>query len=280
MTSDALPERAKYPAALESLTSDVAADGTRVFWAKDSFADTAILTAQADYAAPALNASQTLLKEARQRFVFRHPFAGPSYVFKLFPLSFIGSQLRHPKYGYREFSNMRIAANRGVPTPAPIAFLEKRKRGLVSCSGLIQQDFAEHTDLLALARSDAETYTKVMDIASTALCLVFDMGANHIDLRDENIMINLATGDWRIIDWQYASFVAPRAPWLLEYLIAYFIRLAPEKWRAQMLSGWVRDMHTQSNHSTAFELFEKRVKALARRRVKVRHRLALRPVAV
>lgn len=278
MTTLRPPKHDVYPAAIRSLTSDTAPDGTRVFWADPSFANLDLLSAQSNFAAPVLTPGQVLLKQARQRFVFRHWAGGMSYVFKLFPLSFIGSRLRHPKYAYREFSNMQTVAKLGVPTPTAIAFLEKRKRGLVSCSVIIQQDLNGYTDLLALAQSDNTNYASVMDCASDVLCMMFDKGVNHVDLRDENIMIDTETGDWRVIDWQYASITTPRAEWLLEYLVAYYIRLSPTAWRPRLMSEWVSEIYARSEHATPFKVFEARVAALVAQKSKVKSRLTLRPV--
>lgn len=278
MKHPAMTRHRKYPAAIRDLPRDTGPDRTQAFWADQSQASAAVLLAQTDFSAPAVRPGQTLLKQARQRFVFRHPVNDTPYVFKLFPLSFIGSKLRHRKYGYREFSNMLIAQRLGVPVPDPIAFLEKRRFGLVTCSGLVQQSLEGHSDLLELGQSGALTKTQVLDHAATVLCHLFDAGANHIDLRDENIMVDLNTGDWRVIDWQYASFVAPRARMLLEYLVAYFIRLAPTDWQAAMRADWVPLVHEQSGHSDPTDIFTTRVTALADVRTRVKHRLALRAV--
>ena len=173
---------------------------------------------------------------------------------------------------------MLIAQSLGVPTPDPIAFLEKRRLGLVTCSGLVQQNLEGYSDLFALGHSGTLKKTQVLDLAATVLCRLFDVGANHVDLRDENIMVDLTTGDWRVIDWQYSSFVAPRAPMLLEYLVAYFIRLAPADWQVTMAAEWVPKVHAQSGHSDPFDVFTARVMALVGVRTRVRHRLNLRAV--
>ena len=91
-------------------------------------------------------------------------------------------------------------------------------------------------------------------------------------------MVDLTTGDWRVIDWQYSSFVAPRSPMLLEYLVAYFIRLAPADWQVTMAAEWVPKVHAQSGHSDPFDVFTARVMALVGVRTRVRHRLNLRAV--
>lgn len=270
----------KYPAGLAQLTCDTAPDGTKFFWAKAEFRNPVLLESQADFATPVITASQTLLKQARQRFIYRAPTGTDPVVVKLFPLSFIGSKLRHPKYAYREFCNTVRAKELGVSVPEPLCFIEKRRKGLVCCSGIVQQCLESYADLRSLYHAGHLTYVQVARYATPVLLEMFERGANHIDLRDENIMLDQKTGALKIIDWQYASFTAPRAPWLLEYLTAYFIRLAPEAYHAELAADWLPTVaeHARLTAHDA-EQFIARTRALLPNRAKVKQRLALTPVA-
>lgn len=277
----AMSDPQKYPKALNGLTQDTGPDGTRAYWSDPKWRDFGLLETQTNFAAPALKSGQTLLKQARQRFIFRTETATGAAVVKLFPLTFIGSKLRHPKYAYREFCNTLEAQARGVQVPAALAFLEKRDFGLVSCSGIIQQSLEGYTDLLALHKQADLTYQQVADHAAPVLIEMFERGANHIDLRDENIMLNPDTGDKRVIDWQYARFVEKRAPWLLEYLTAYFIRLAPPQHRDALQTDWLPGVATLAGlTATEIPAFRQRTAVLIGKRAKVKQRLALTSVAL
>lgn len=271
----------KYPAGLAQLPCDTAPDGTLFYWAKQEFHDPALLDSQTDFAAPTLAAPQKLLKQARQRFIYRTPDARETVVVKLFPLSFIGSKLRHPKYAYREFWNTVRAKELGVAVPEPLCFIEKRHMGLVCCSGIVQQYLGSYTDLRSLYLAGQLSYREVARHAIPVLVEMFERGANHIDLRDENIMLDTTTGALKVIDWQYANFTAPRAPWLLEYLTAYFIRLAPEEYRAELSADWLPEVAKHAGLSQPETAqFVARARALLPNRAKVKQRLALSAVAV
>lgn len=273
-----MEKRQTYPLALQGLRHETGDGGLHAFWGPQATPDPQLLRALPDYADPQLQPGQTLLKQARQRFVLRHPTQDGSVVIKLFPLKSVVSRLKHPKYAYTEFANMCMARDRGVPVPDPIAFLETRRAGLVRCSGLIQQDLAGHVDLLTLSKDAGLPYLEVARHATRALKMLFDAGVNHIDLRDENIMVAPDSGDLQIIDWQYARFGPAREPWLLEYLTAYFIRLAPEEERDMLNRDWVPQVHAECAHPDKPATFKARVAALVGRRAKVAQRMALRPV--
>ncbi|WP_299964962.1 lipopolysaccharide kinase InaA family protein [uncultured Roseobacter sp.] len=267
-----------YPSGLQGLPTDTAPDGSIAYWREQDSRNPDLLKAQADFAHPELQPNQKLLKKARQRFIFRHTTETGAVVIKLFPLSFIGSRLRHRKYAYREFVNMIEAQKMGLPTPDAIAFLEKRKTGLVNCSGLIQQSLTDHTDLLRLYRDGAMRYDEVARLGQETILRFYNAGVNHCDLRDENIMLNPETGDLRVIDWQYAVFMEPRAPWLLEHLAAFFIRLAPDEEHATLLEGWLADLHSKGGHPEPLPLFRARVTALIAAHTRMRNRLVLQPI--
>ena len=269
----------KYPEGLSNLLCDIATDGTKFYWSNPKYRNIMLLQSQVNFAVPRIMPSQTLLKQARQRFIYRTTDGTEPVVVKLFPLSVITSKFRHAKYAYREFCNTIGAQNRGVSVPQPLCFIEKRRMGLVCCSGIIQQSLDNYSDLRSLYDGGHLSYIQAARHAAPVIAKMFDRGVNHIDLRDENIMLNRKTGIAKVIDWQYARFVDQRAEWLLEYLAAYFIRLAPETYRAELASNWLPLVAEYADVSGfKLDLFMDRTRALLRNRARVVQRLALKEV--
>ena len=101
----------------------------------------------------------------------------------------------------------------------------------------------------------------------------------HVDARDENIFIkqNEESNDFKIIDWQYASFINPRSDWMLEHLAAFFIRNAPENEKEKLLTSWIYELYEKANHEMNFEDFLLRVKALLNSRQPVGNRKKNKP---
>lgn len=264
---------------LSNLLNDTTPDGTRFYWSAERNRNTKLLQSQTDFSSPQITAPQTLLKRARQRFIYRTNTKPNDAVIKLFPLKAITSKLRHPKYAFAEFSNMIHAQRLGIPIPEPLCFIEKRRVGFVCCSGVGQTFLNGYTDLRTLYKTRQLTYFQVADYAADILVDMFDSGANHIDLRDENIMLDQSTGMLKIIDWQYANFTSPRSAWLLEYLTAYFIRLAPEKHRAMLASDWLFSVPERADlKGYQSDAFIKRTRILLNKRASVKQRMALKKV--
>ena len=218
----------------------------------------------------------TVLKTARQRLVIRVPFSQGSRIVKLFPLQNPISMLKHCKYAWQEFANYRKALARGIPVPVCYAFLRQRKFGFVTLSGIVIEDLGHAPDALKMAANGG--YGTAAQACIPALCALYAAGANHVDARDENLIFT--PNGFRVIDWQYANFVTPRATWLLEHLAAYFIRMAPEKERAALQSGWLAELHGAAKHPDGLELFHCRVAALLAARPSTVARLALKPYSV
>lgn len=226
-----------------------------------------------------------VLKSARQRLVLRMRVDLPdrdSVIAKLFPLKNPSSMLRYKKYAYREYLNTGRAQALGIPSPEPLAYVERRRFGLVIGSGLLLEDLTGHTDILRLASDIDGGYMASAMLAIPLFCKLFDTGVNHIDARDENLMIPKAATDGgaiRLIDWQYARFVAPRADWLLEYLCAYFIRLAPALEQAGLRAVWARALHDASGSVTEWDRFRRRVDKILEQKRSTRMRLNLTPIS-
>ena len=191
------------------------------------------------------------------------------------------SRLKHRKYARREYLHTLAAAARGMAVPRPYAFVQRRRLGLVAGSGLLMQDLHRHRDIRALAAEGGDDATAAL-AALPALVALYALGINHVDARDENILLAPGTDparDFVVIDWQYAAFVTPRADWLLEYLAAYFIRMAPAEARAPLIADWLPALHRRADHPLAYPAFAGRVDRLLATRPSTRARLCLRPVA-
>lgn len=214
-----------------------------------------------------------LLKSARQRLVLRMPYDGQTVILKLFPLSNPASRLRYKKYALREFQNYDRARAAGIPSPRCFGYIERRSFGFVNLCGVILEDLAEYRDALQLSAHGGYVQAAMRCIAP--LGQLYETGVNHIDARDENILFRADVH--KIIDWQYASFVEPRAAWFLEHLSAYFIRKAPEVERVALENIWLWELHTTAAHGSEFDTFQTRVKTLLANRQGTRARLALRP---
>lgn len=222
------------------------------------------------------------LKIARQRVVARigAPFApGGTLVAKMFPLRNPLSSLRHKKYAWREYANLQKALALGVQAPRTCAFFQRKKFGFVIGSGLLIEDLSSYRSVDLLAKLDGFGYERAAVAAIPALLSLFDLGINHIDARDENILLDSdgeGCGDFRIIDWQYATFHTPRADWLLEYLACWFIRKAPPENREFLLQEWLAILHQACGHKCDFGGFKRRVGWLLVKRPSTRDRLLLR----
>jgi hypothetical protein len=236
-----------------------------------------------DPAFPEVPDSAQVLKTARQRLVLRlftPKLAEGSCIVKMFPLRNPISRLKHRKYARREFLNALAAEGLGMQVPAIYAFFQRRHFGLIAGSGLAIQDLRWHNDIAAIA-SNSGDYVLAARCAIPALVRLYELGINHVDARDENILIAPDSEDgakFKVIDWQYASFCTPRSDWLLEHLAAYFIRMAPANSRSALLSNWLPSLHSTSAHPTPLLMFTERVAGLLKRRVSIRARLNLQSI--
>jgi hypothetical protein len=218
----------------------------------------------------------TILKQARQRRVLRLNTSSGSVIAKLFPLKNPSSILRHRKYARREFSNYMRVQELGIDTPVPLAFLEYRVFGFVRMSGLIIEDIQDVNPWHET--SDGQVYLDQALACIPTLVALFARGVNHVDARDENLL--RVGGRTVVIDWQYASFVEPKADWLLEHLAAYFVRNAPEAHRTLLHETWLGELHKTAKVTQTFEQFRANTDALLSVRQSVKARLTLRPAKV
>lgn len=222
-----------------------------------------------DPARPSAPAGATLLKSARQRHVCRVPLGEGTAIAKLFPLRSPLSWPRWRKFALAEFVNMREAARRGAPAPRALAFLNYRRWGLVRSTGLLMEDLPGWTDLRAVARTEGTA--AACDLAAPILRRLSETGCLHADARDENLLVSPDRTRAAVIDWQYASFAEPRAPWSLEHLVAYYIRKSEELRDAADVA---RALDRLSGGDTALA---GRVRRLLARPPSLRRRLACAP---
>ena len=122
-------------------------------------------------------------------------------------------------------------------------------------------------------------YYRCSILAIPAIINLFNSGSMHADARDENIFVkqNEGSNDFKIIDWQYASFSNPRNDWMLEHLAAFFIRNAPENEKEKLLNNWIYALYEQANYEIEFEKFFLRVKSLLNSRQPVSNRKKNKP---
>lgn len=254
-------------------------------WVTDEISKDAAVSIFSPFPDPflkALPSGAILLKQARQRLVYRIDAEGlpaDKAVVKMFPLKNPISWLKYRKYAHREFINYHHARARKVAVPKIYAYVQKRTCGFVTGSGIIVECLNKYRDLMDIATHSPQGYSSAAKMGIPALVALYNAGAMHIDARDENIFI-ADTGnpqDFSIIDWQYARFHKPRSEWMLEHLAAYYIRNAPDAERRALCSEWLLELHQTAQHDLAFEQFSNRVHALLGARQSVRARLALRP---
>jgi hypothetical protein len=68
-----------------------------------------------------------LIRRSSRRWIFRYTCReGPvtEFVVKAFPLKTLRLQIKHRRYGWREFTNLLVARQKGIPAPYPYAYGE------------------------------------------------------------------------------------------------------------------------------------------------------------
>ncbi|MEM8653278.1 MAG: lipopolysaccharide kinase InaA family protein [Pseudomonadota bacterium] len=268
------------PLHLANLSSDRAPDGTLFYWTNDEARDHTLILSQRDFANPSVSDASDLLKAARQRFIYRHHGHKGSRIVKLIPLNPLNGLLPR-KYAFAEFQNTQMAQALGLEVPATCAYLEKRRWFAgTSCVGTVFEDLEGYRELSKLLRRKTLSIAECGDIAAQALTDLYNAGANHLDARDANIMVHPDTRATSIIDWQHATYMAPRAAWLLEHLAGFYIQRSPEHRDAYLDSGLLHQLHARSAHPAPYHTFSARVLKLASRKRPLSERTKLLPVPV
>ncbi|RYG90050.1 hypothetical protein EU803_15660 [Loktanella sp. IMCC34160] len=196
---------------------------------------------------------------------------------KTFPLSNVSSMLRYKKYAQTEYQNAERASLLGIPVPEPYCYFERRRFGLVIGTGLVYEDIGDFSDVLSLSKILPGGYLEASAFAIPALVALYNSGVNHVDARDENILLKGSPlgHTFRVIDWQYASFTAPRTDWLLEHLCAYFIRKAPATLQDILVEDWSCRVAEAADFPLSHDQLRARVRRLLAQRPSTRKRLRL-----
>jgi hypothetical protein len=231
-----------------------------------------VLAALGSVRRPAAGPGVFVLKKARQRFVARVTASEGSVIVKVFPLASPLSWLRWRKYAWAEFRNQCRARQLGCPVPRPLGFFLLRRWGFVVSSGLIMEDLRGWEDLRQLSASPGGPMFAA-GLAEAPLRKLVSTGCCHVDARDENILVSPDRSRVAIIDWQYASFPGADKPWVLEHLVAYYLRKSGPEARALLLASWVSGLAPAEPGP-----FVERVKSLLAARPSTRARLEVRPV--
>ncbi|MFZ9201444.1 MAG: lipopolysaccharide kinase InaA family protein [Opitutales bacterium] len=231
-----------------------------------------------DLASPVLPPGAAWLKEWRRRYVVRVavPGSARTVILKVCRLRSPFSWLAWRRYALRELENMRLARQRGMSVPRPLAFFTRRRLGVVVITGLAMEDLAGWQDLRTLACDPAVGALAAARLAIAPLRRMEATGAFHADARDENILLNPSDGEFSVIDWQHAAFHPPGAPWLLEHLAAYYIRKSDETAQAELTETWLPEL-AGARPAAETHAFVARVSALLREPPSTRARRALRP---
>lgn len=227
-----------------------------------------------------------VLKLGRQRFVYRTFLNDKIYssmIVKLFPLRNPASFIKYKKYAPQEYANSSTAVSMGIATPKPLCLVIYRKLGFVIGTGIIIEDLYGYKNIKEIGANNLENYLGACLQSIPLFSELYNKGANHTDIRDENIMINSNKSPnmaCKVIDWQYANFVKPKANWLLEHLCSNFIRNAPSDFKEALESRWLAAIHEKSQSEINRDLFINRVKILVKKKTSTRSKLSLSPVGI
>jgi len=221
-----------------------------------------------------------VLKNARRRRIFRisgrFGVAG-SIVLKSFPLANPLARLRYRKYGLVEFLNYQAAGKLGIPTAQAHAYFEQRACGFVRNCGLILEDLGEWKTLEDLLKTKTAARLEILLHAIPLLREMFATGVNHIDITPRNMLLSPSASEVRVIDWQYATFVAPRRIEQLLLQSSHFLNHADLAAHSPEATAWLEELHSACNAPMPFSCFKEAVSVLQSRKQRYRARLALRP---
>lgn len=221
-----------------------------------------------------------ILKRARRRIILRingRFGVAASIVLKSFPLANPLARLRYQKYGLAEFLNYQSAGRLGMPTPQAHAYFEQRACGLVRNCGLILEDLGEWKTLEDLLRTKMAARLEILSHAIPLLRQMFATGVNHIDVAPRNLLLSPDASGVRVIDWQYASFVAPRRIEQLLLQSSHFLNHADLAAHSPEATAWLEGLHAACEVSLPLSRFQEAAAVLQSRKQRYRARLALRP---
>lgn len=120
----------------------------------------------------------------------------------------------------RQWEVSLVARERGIPTPEPLAYLEKRRSLLLSKSLLVTQyqpSFATLTEYLRGKLKEGETFQQgsaFLESLAKAVRKMHEQGMVHSDLKGSNILVKEEEGTWnfQVTDLKAARFLGPERP--------------------------------------------------------------------
>lgn len=112
----------------------------------------------------------------------------------------------HKKYAQKEFVNLQKAQSLGVSVPNALFFYSDRK--YFPKTVVVAMSQVQNSILLSDTIDISNPQDSVIRSIGIMLTMLYNTGANHIDLSPDNIFIN-NDNSTTIIDWQYANFINP-----------------------------------------------------------------------
>lgn len=117
----------------------------------------------------------------------------------------------YSKYALAEYNNLLTAKNLGINTPSPIMYYSSSQ--LLPKQVAVLMEYIDDSTLLdtLIKQNNSNIDDKTIQLIAKMLILLYNTGANHIDLSPDNIFFQKDTDKITIIDWQYANFVRPHS---------------------------------------------------------------------
>ena len=208
------------------------------------------VTALSDWSRDGLaaNSACRILKEEPKRFAAFVDLAGRTYFLKSQTHARRGFATFRKSAGRKEWDHTLFAQSKGLPTPAPIAFGERR-RLFGTCRTILIFERVERETLTdwveAKLKDEPARVPPVLEAVGALLRRIHDAGLLHWDFHPDNVLIRFETGPvFTLIDLKSAEISdAPRAGRLENVaktllLLARFGVLAP--WRPADRDAFLR----------------------------------------
>ena len=158
--------------------------------------------------------STWVVKSEWGKWVLRHYFRGGLYA-KLSRDSYFWTGLNNTR-AYQEFKLLAHMQQLDLPCPKPIAALVSKK-GLFYRNDIIMSHI-QHDHTFATGLSDNNLSTSTWAKIGQTIAQFHQHGIYHSDLNAHNILINDATGEVFIIDFDKGMVKSPQKSWRQENL--------------------------------------------------------------
>jgi len=129
------------------------------------------------------------------------------FIVKRYLLKPTDSLSKFKKYGLAEYVNYSEAIHRGIPVPNCCCYFEISNFGVKKSNGIVLESLDDYAVLSDLLVSKKINVLDALELGLNAVHLLYLRGANHIDLHPGNMLVK--GENFKIIDWQYASFLDP-----------------------------------------------------------------------